>query len=261
MRNNSENTARLKHLGLLVNYIKSTHMSVTKSLDSLLPTGEITFDLLQAVFKPDSEVYTICPGTQEPTCFIFNHGEVRESDDSKTFFIEARCIDFDGKRFGEAKLTRSIPIFPGMKRIDSLEAYPLRFHAQAERIRKKLVKRGRKFCSLGDVFNLNYAGRAFYALEEGEVASRYVKSRIIVDAAYFEKMNPSYPATRVRKADKGVIGRFGHQSDGRVRYDHLKPNEMKDREFLVCSPSVLGFSLDDKLFREFILHLAQLCLY
>jgi hypothetical protein len=252
--NDYENTPRLKHLGLLVDFIKTTHTSVAEHLASLLRKKEIAYDLLPALFKPNSETYTACRGTKEPRCFKYNFGEERmEANGSRFFYIEGRYIDFDGKMFGEANIKRSIPKFRGTKRIDSLEAYPLRFHMQPEVIRKELIKRGRMFCSLRGVHHRQYDGIAFYVKEKGEIASQHVKSRVMVDATFFQQMKPDYPAPRVHRSDGDVIDSFGapDQSDGRVRYVDMDPEAMEDHELLVCSPSVLGFSLDDKLFCEF----------
>ncbi|OCK95318.1 uncharacterized protein K441DRAFT_556596, partial [Cenococcum geophilum 1.58] len=51
-----------KHLGLLINYINDTYKLTTKRLLSLLKRGEITYNLLWALFKPNSDIYSICVG-------------------------------------------------------------------------------------------------------------------------------------------------------------------------------------------------------
>ncbi|KAF2174396.1 hypothetical protein K469DRAFT_648321, partial [Zopfia rhizophila CBS 207.26] len=256
--NNSENTLRLKHLGLLVDFIKTSHQSTAKRLVSLLHRREITYDLLPALFKPNLEVYTTCRGTSVSRCFKYNYGEEKtELNGSKFFCIDGRYIDFDGKMLGEANIRCSIPKFRGTKQIDLLQAYPLQFHPQSEETRKELIKLGRAFCSLRGVHHVQYAGRAFQIKEKGEIASQHVKSRIMVDATFFQQMIPDYPAPRIHKSKPGVIDIFSFgsldpdQNDSRVKYVDMDPDRMEDHEFLVCSPTVLGFSLDDKLFLEF----------
>ncbi|KAF2182673.1 P-loop containing nucleoside triphosphate hydrolase protein [Zopfia rhizophila CBS 207.26] len=255
---NSENTLRLKHLGLLMDFIETSHKSTAERLVSLLLTKEITYDLLPALFKPNSEIYTTCRGTGVSRCFNYNYGEERtELNGSKFFCIDGRYIDFDGKMLGEANIRCSIPKFRGTKQIDLLQAYPLRFHTQSKEIRKELIKLGRAFCSLKGVHHVQYAGRAFQVKGKGEIASQHVNSRIMVDATFFQQMNPDYPAPRVHKSKPGVIDVFSFDSpdpdrnDSRVKYVDTDPDQMEDHELLVCSPTVLGFSLDDKSFLEF----------
>ncbi|KAF2184285.1 hypothetical protein K469DRAFT_688770 [Zopfia rhizophila CBS 207.26] len=193
---NSENTLRLKHLGLLIDFIKTSHKSTAERLASLLRTKEITYDLLPALFKANSEIYTTCRGTSVSRCFKYNYGEERtEPNGSKFFYIEGRYIDFDG--------------------------------------------------------NI-----AFQVKEKGEIASQHVKSRIMVDAAFFQQMNPDYPAPRVYKSRPVMIDIFSFgllgpdRKDSRVKYVDIDPDRMKDHEFLVCGLAVLGFGLDDKLFNS-----------
>ncbi|KAF2726605.1 P-loop containing nucleoside triphosphate hydrolase protein, partial [Polyplosphaeria fusca] len=254
--NNSHNAMHIKHLELLVDFIKTCQRSTVERFASLLPKKEITYELLPALFKTNTEVYTTCRGTGEPRCFKCNYGEERtELNGSKFFYIEGRYINFDGRMFGEAKMKCSIPKFRGTRRIDSLEAYPLRFYTQLEEIRMELIKRGRVFCSLRGVHHRQYDGRAFHVKEKGEVASQHVKSRIMVDANFFQRRNPDYPAPRVYKSDLCAIdmSSFGKpdRNDSRVKYIDMDLDRMKDHELLVYSPTVLGFSLNDKSFLEF----------
>ncbi|KAF2177301.1 hypothetical protein K469DRAFT_742614, partial [Zopfia rhizophila CBS 207.26] len=237
--NNSENTLRLKHLGLLVDFIKTSHQSTAKRLVLLLRRREITYDLLPALFKPNSEIYTTCRGTSVSRCFKYNYKEEKtELNSSKFFCIDGRYIDFDGKMLGEANIRCSIPKF-------------------REETRNELIKLGRAFCSLRGVHHVQYASRAFQVKEKREIASQHVKSRIMVDAAFFQQMNPDYPAPRIHKSKPGVIDIFlfslldPDRNDSRVKYVDMDPDRIEDHEFLVCSPTVLGFSLDDKLFLEF----------
>jgi hypothetical protein len=59
----SLNSTYTKHLDLLIDHIKKTYASTTATLVSLLQSKEITYDLLWALFKSSSLVYTTCLGT------------------------------------------------------------------------------------------------------------------------------------------------------------------------------------------------------
>ena len=72
---------RLKYLDLLIDFITTTYEPTTQRLLSLLDNEEITYDLLWALFKPNSRVYTTCFGSGKPRCVICDG--VEESDDAR----------------------------------------------------------------------------------------------------------------------------------------------------------------------------------
>lgn len=149
MRGDSKDTLCLKHLDLLIEYIKTTYKLISERLLSLLERKEITYDLLWALFKPGSEVYSTCEGTRVARCIICDHGEEKvESNGSKYFLVETHYLDFDGKVLGEATAKYKVPQFRGAIRIDLLRAYPFQFHPNSEETRKDLIECGRTFVSL-----------------------------------------------------------------------------------------------------------------
>lgn len=144
----SQDTCR-KHLDVLVDYTETTYKSTVEHLSVLLGTQEITYNLLWALFNPNTEVYTTCPGTGASRCVLYNHCEEKaELDGSKYMHIEGRYLNSDGQALGEATAGVNVPIFRGSKRIQHLRAYPLRYHPEKERVRRKLVQCGRHFVSL-----------------------------------------------------------------------------------------------------------------
>ncbi|OJD10372.1 hypothetical protein ACJ73_09821 [Blastomyces percursus] len=65
----------LKYLLLLARHIKGAYAATKQHFTSLLQSGQINYDLLWALFKPGSHVYTTCLGTGKPRCVIFDAGE------------------------------------------------------------------------------------------------------------------------------------------------------------------------------------------
>jgi hypothetical protein len=55
-----------EHLDLLIEHIKTTYALTTHSLFLLWESKEITYNLLWALFKPGTLVYTTCFGTKKP---------------------------------------------------------------------------------------------------------------------------------------------------------------------------------------------------
>lgn len=249
-----------KHLDLLIQHIKATYTDTRTRLLPLLVSGEIPYDLLWALFKPNTFAYTTCPGTKKPRCIKYDFGEERTTSDGAVYFhIKGRYVDFNGKVFGEVPIDTGILKFRGSKPINSLDVFPLRYHENADQVRAELVKCGQKFGSLKSVGHLQYSGTAFQVVR-GEPVATSISSRIIVDAAKFRKINPNYarpslikPAnSRWRDSNTVDLNWFDDGPPPPPRADQAKVNDvdvdMQDEDnLIICSPTVLGYSLNDKL--------------
>jgi hypothetical protein len=105
--------------------------------------GEIPYDLLWALFKPNMFVYTTCPGTKKPRCIKYDFGEERTTSNEVVYFhIRGRYVDFDRKIFGEITLDTGILKFRRSKPINSLDVFPLQYHDNVDQARSELVKYG-----------------------------------------------------------------------------------------------------------------------
>ena len=253
-----------KHLDILIQHITATYANRTRILP-LLVSGEITYDLLWALFKPNTFAYTTCPGTQKPRCIKYDFGEERTTSDGVVYFhIKGRYVDFNGKVFGEVPIDTGILKFRGSKPINSLAVFPLQYHGNADEIRAELVKCGQKFGSLKSVGHLQYSGTAFQVVK-GEVVATSISSGIMVDAAQFRKINPNYArpsiirAANSRRHDSNPMDLWfddgGPLPPPPPRADQAKVDDvdvdMQDEDnLIICSPTVLGYSLNDKLWRK-----------
>ncbi|KAH6667778.1 hypothetical protein B0J14DRAFT_601424 [Halenospora varia] len=99
-------------------------------------------------------------------------------------------LEFDGKVFGEASSEHAIEKFRGAKRITALDVFPLNYHPGEKHVRAHLTECGQKFLSMMDIHLYEYEGKAFY-IEKERVVEIYMKSRVVVDAAYFREENPN----------------------------------------------------------------------
>lgn len=216
----------------------------------------MTFDLLWTLFPPNTVVYTSCVYSEEPKCLIFDFGEEKLLKKGKFYVLQCRYLDFNGKLLGEVISNLLIPEFRGAKPITSLEAFPLKYHQEVAKVKSELIERGRRFASLKGIHHTAYQGLA-HQKRKGEPFKFSVKGRIMVDPIAFKEHNPNYERPRV----DGLSGRdiLGIRIDvlneilveGLGLTDEIKHHgvknkmgEMRDEEFLVCGPTVLGFSLD-----------------
>lgn len=84
-----------EHLSLLVNCIKKTYSTISNRLAALLKNGEITYDLLWALFKPHTSVFTACPGSEQPRCVEYICGEEQKTIQGQRYFhMECHYLGF-----------------------------------------------------------------------------------------------------------------------------------------------------------------------
>ena len=100
-------------------------------------------------------------------------------------------LDFNGKTFGKVPIDLAIPKFRGTKRINTLQAFPLKYYQDEKLVKANIVKCSRKFVSLKDVCLVYCWGEAFY-MDNGECVRLSVDSQVIINSDFFWKMNPNY---------------------------------------------------------------------
>jgi hypothetical protein len=109
-----------EHLDLLIRHIKTTYADTRTRLLPLFMSGEIPYDLLWALFKPNTIAYTTCPETKKPRCIKYDFSEERTTSYGAEYFhIGGRYVDFDGKVFGKVSIQTGILKFRGSVPINS----------------------------------------------------------------------------------------------------------------------------------------------
>ena len=105
---------------------------------------------------------------------------------------------------------------------------------------------------IGSHHHRQYRGQAFWKDDKAEIHSLFVDGRIVVDAKFFRRINPNYDRPQVDPTSWLDLW-AGSYSDGRqgdIKNSEVQPQELEDEDLLVCSPTVLGFSLSKKRWRE-----------
>lgn len=197
-----------RQMRVLVKYLDKDYAKIKESLNPMLENGLITFDLMWALWKPDTLAYATTYGSDdEPRAFKVETSERQSSLMRGDFYyIDGKYFEFDGKRFGFGGLTEEIAEFQGARRITSLPCYPLKYHKDEEGVRKKLVDRGKKFVSLAGVHYKAYKGIAYQKRRKGQITKFNIQhSRVMVDPTIFRRMNPNYYAGLVRPKDHDIL--------------------------------------------------------
>jgi len=81
-----------------------------------------------------------------------------------------------------------------------------------------------------------------------------INSRIIVNLVLFQEYNPNYTKPSINKLRKHInsdiyifnISILGEKKLNKVKSNSKEPTELKINNLLICSPTILGFSLNNK---------------
>lgn len=247
----------LRHLDLLLNFIEETYRSTTERLNALLAKHEITYDLLWALLKPNAIVYTTCVGTEKPRCVKYDFDEEgKQYNEVEYFHVGCHYLNSDGKVFEEVSTALEIEIFRGTMKIDSLGVFLLSYHQKEKKARAYLDNCGQKFLKLMGVHHCQYQGIAFY-MKKNRPVKLFVNGRIIVNVAYFREANPNYVKASINESEKERPSGNGWviwetEDDSEKSSDAVKSTEkglsdVTGDDLLICSSTMLGFSLATKL--------------
>lgn len=184
-----EDKYTLASLQVLIDYLYKDWKRTIASIRNLTSHGEITYDLLYAVFVPRTIVLTRCPSSNELRALeVVSAAQVCTM--SGTFMdLTLESVDMvdepDGTtRFGRVRSRVTIPMFRGTVPINSLDAYPIKYHPTPDELHKVLLDRGRRWAALCEVHHMHYKGTA--AIRVNNKMVKYnLNSRIMVDRGMF----------------------------------------------------------------------------
>jgi hypothetical protein len=189
---------------LLLKYIDEDYEEVRKTLKPMLKAGTITYNLIWALFKPNTVAYTPTYGNKDdPRCFKVDY--CYEEEDwfgNKKCNIEGRYLEYDGKVFGLGDHFVQIAAFKGHRKIANLAAYPLDFYKDPESLRELLIERGKKFVALQGQ-NYRVQNGLGYMKVKRSVAKFNINGRIMVDPATFRRINANYPLSYIKQDELG----------------------------------------------------------
>ncbi|KAF2127504.1 P-loop containing nucleoside triphosphate hydrolase protein [Dothidotthia symphoricarpi CBS 119687] len=186
---------------LLLGYIDEDYAKTRKALKPMLKAGTITYDLCWALFKPNTIAFTPTYGNKDDArCFKVDFAYEYESwlSGAKSWYVNGRYLEYDGKVFGLGDHEVQIPAFKGHKKITSLAAYPLKYHRDPEGIKKRLIERGIKFVGLQGM-NYRLQKGIAYQKVKNTIAKFNINGRVMVDPAIFRRINPNYPLSYIKQ--------------------------------------------------------------
>lgn len=189
-------------LKVLVKYIDTDYADIKKTLYPLVAAGNITFDLIWALWAPGEIAITSTYGVwDEPRCFKVDYANKYNSLSRGEYYnIEGRYLEYDGKGFGYGEFEAEIDSFKGPRKINSLAAYPLKYHRDEAAIRKHIIARGKRFVETEGMNYKFHKGLAFMKKKK-QVLKININGRVMVDPATFRRINPNYQVSTIKAKD------------------------------------------------------------
>ncbi|KAH7359851.1 hypothetical protein BKA66DRAFT_426750 [Pyrenochaeta sp. MPI-SDFR-AT-0127] len=185
---------------LLLTYLDEDYDATRKALKPMLKAGTITYDLVWALFKPNTIAFTpTYANKDDPRCFKVDFSYEYESwmTGIKSCVVDGRYLEYDGKAFGLGDHQVMIQAFKGHKKITSLAAYPLKYHKDPVGIKKQLIERGIKFVALQGM-NYRLQKGIAYMKHKSSIIRFNINGRVMVDPAIFRRINPNYSLSYIK---------------------------------------------------------------
>lgn len=236
-----EKKQQIDHVKLIIEYLNKDYETTKNTLYPLLENHMITFDLLWAVLKPGTIMYTTCAGSNEPRAFKLDYATKESSFmRGRWWSIEGKFLEYDGRDgkskdssgddkggFGWGTVMVDIDYFKGARKIGSLAAYPLPYRKDKDEMREKLVERGKKFVALAGMQYKAHEGLAFMK-KKRQYAKVHVTGRIMVDSGTFRRLNPNYVLSAVKSRNNE------DEENEEANYFYLDDDSSDDEACSVC---------------------------
>ncbi|KAK7047093.1 hypothetical protein VNI00_006757 [Paramarasmius palmivorus] len=283
----------LSSVNLLLSFLHTDYQATIRLINQHKAHRETTFDHLYALLVPRSILVARCAITGQPRMFKLMSWTRAIVDNISSYQLMCESVDLvDNQTSGTVGIGRVqamilIKSFRGTIPIEELDVYPLRYHAEPEKLKDSVVKRGKKWVDLVGIHHKEFDGIAAFKKDNCGILRHTVKGRIMVDRVSFKRFNANYrfpiPAMQQISADSSgpplpfpvdEWGNFLPPPPTPMPPGMLSPNlygngalvqnqnpadpngraakpEFSDEELLLTSTTVYGFSLSDKLWLEF----------
>ncbi|RMJ18365.1 hypothetical protein CDV36_001976 [Fusarium kuroshium] len=210
-------------------------------------TGYATFPNILVAFVPGEIVMRSEDGE-------ISAGILKDASIEKEFMgglvciLRVQVLDWNGKNFGYREKTWKIENFRGFRKATDLDAFPLTAHPEQEKLKQRLVDRGRAFEALCGQHIRNHHGLVH--LESGwERKTIFISERIIVDANAFYRFQ-HYSVPDLTELESVEVEQETDSSRGSNTRSQQKTT-LTEKQCMLAVPRVKGFTLNMKKWFEF----------
>ncbi|CAI0653250.1 unnamed protein product [Colletotrichum noveboracense] len=210
-------------------FAEEDHATNIANLEPLLAAGEITWELLWAIFAPNVLIYRYHRLVEQDQILqLRSIKQFKRRDKTRVWCLDCRIVADDGVKFGLASepFAMLIDEFTGARKIADLRIFPLKYHKNKEEICAKALVRGRRFAGLHEPRVMETSGPAMFENRTTRWEPYPIKfashGRMIIDPAGFRSVNPN-------------ISFMPEVHAG------LSRENLTEEELIICTPVALGF--------------------
>ncbi|CAF3585041.1 hypothetical protein FGSG_05940 [Fusarium graminearum PH-1] len=252
-----------EHVTLLHKILEEELGEIIQLRKDYFKNRAVAFEHAWALFSPGCTVWGSVRG--KPVAARFDSGNYVKTQCGLVYSMSCKGIDWDGKSMGWADVNMQIRDFTGTVPFSNLACYPLEYHPKPEAARELLLQRGRKFESLAGYHYKAYSGTAIWHVSSTKSRQENVNSRIVIDGANWEKLNPDHMIWMNYLWNEQEVAENAADSDdeGGDNYseygsDAVKPDvdassrlALTEEQLIMTSPIVRGYALKNKRWMEF----------
>jgi hypothetical protein len=177
----SEDADIKEHVGFMLKYMERAMRKELSSWQAMMERNEqmpgLTFDDLWMAFRPGDLIYFQDNRVKAPAIMRLQRFEktVVEHTHGISEYWYALCgvMDCDGDFVLSTATSMIINKYQGYRALETLEAFPLRYHRDEAQVRQTLLKRGKRWLALTGTHYRAYAGSAGLFNGGDHVASTY----------------------------------------------------------------------------------------
>ncbi|CEI69444.1 hypothetical protein FVEN_g6967 [Fusarium venenatum] len=254
-----------EHVTLLHKILEEELGEIIQLRKDYFKNRAVAFEHVWALFAPGCTVWGSVRG--KPVAARFDSGNYVKTQCGLVYSMNCKGIDWDGRGMGWTDVSMQIRDFTGTVPFANLSCYPLEFHSKPEAARELLLQRGRKFESLAGYHYKAYSGTAIWHISSTKSRQENVNSRIVIDGANWEKLNPDHMVWLNYIWDSQETANDSADSDdednGNDNYSDAsseagKPDvvagfslALTEDQLIMTSPIVRGYALKNKRWMEF----------
>lgn len=240
-----------EHIALLYKIMRDELGEIIQLREDYFKNRAVAFEHAWTLFPPGCTVFGSKHG--KAVALKFNNGYYANTQCGKVYVLECKVLDWDGTIMGWTTLNQQIPEFLGTIHFADLCCYPLEYHPRLDAARAMLRERGRKFEALAGYCYKAYKGTAIWHVDSRRSRKEAVQSRIVIDGANWEKLNPEHTVYL-----ENIHDGFNDDSDDDYDADDAAAVEAKrprltEEQLLMTYPMVRGYSLKNKRWMEFFI--------
>lgn len=232
----------IEHLQEIIKFTREELAADISSLATLVPAGEITWNRLWALFKPNQLAYHFHQLTEQHLVVMTRWTDIVKECDGQYFRVGVDIINDDGVSFGLAKKIFEIKEFEGSSRILDLTVYPIEFSPKKDDILAHARARAKKFVSMVGHQYMDISGSAMREIRSATHKPRNVRffsfGKMIVDPKSFRLFEPD--------AEYNL-----------AVYQGLDRDKLDEDQLAICTPIILGYCFGVKQWGGFAIDRCQ----